>query len=60
MGTRKPKPKVPKTANDKEQSERFIDTAVAFGAEDKDGLLVEQAFRRAVPPRSKSAKEKLR
>lgn len=45
-GTRKPK--VPKTADDKEQSERFIETARKYET-DETGKEFERAFKKAVP-----------
>jgi hypothetical protein len=55
MPTRKPK--VPESADDKEQSERFIEAAREFGA-DKGGKKFERAFKKLVPPKSKRTKPK--
>jgi hypothetical protein len=49
------KPKVPKTADDKEQSERFIETARKYGA-DETGKELEQVFKAVVPPKRKAKK----
>jgi hypothetical protein len=45
----KPKPKKPKTS-DKEQSERFIETARKLRVED-GGEQFEEVFRKIVPPK---------
>ena len=44
------KPKVPPNADDKEQSERFIDTAREHGT-DESGEEFERAFKKVVPPK---------
>ena len=44
------KPRIPSRADDKEQSERFIETARESGA-DEGREKFERAFKRAVPPR---------
>jgi hypothetical protein len=44
------KPKAPKTADDPEQSERFIETAKKHGA-DKSDKEFERLFKRVVPPK---------
>ena len=49
------KPKVPKDADDKEQSERFIETARKHGA-DKDHKEFERLFKAAVPARGREGK----
>ena len=46
--TQKPKP--PANADDKAQSERFIDTAREYGA-DVSGEKFERAFKKVVPPK---------
>jgi hypothetical protein len=45
------KPKVPPTADDKEQSERFIEAARKHGT-DETGKTLERIFKRA-PPKAK-------
>ncbi len=56
--TAKRGPKVPKTADDKEQSERFIETARKYGT-DETGKELERVFTKAVPLRtSKGPKSK--
>lgn len=50
METRKPKPKVPKSADDKEQSARFIEAAREYET-DETGKELERAFKKVVPPR---------
>lgn len=55
--TGKPKPsgkKKPSAENEKPQSERFIETARALGA-DETGKAFDAAFASIVPPRSKSS-----
>jgi hypothetical protein len=51
------KPKIPKTAEDKDQSERFIDTAQRLGA-DETGKEFERAFTKAVPSRRRVFEKK--
>jgi hypothetical protein len=46
------KPKVPRTADDNEQSERFIQAAQDFGIEGDDKAF-KNAFKKAVPPKPK-------
>lgn len=48
------KPKVPAKADDKEQSERFIDTAREYGA-DEGRDKFERAFKKAVPQKKKAS-----
>lgn len=52
----KPKPKVPDKTDDKEQSERFMDTARQHDT-DETGETFERAFKTAVPARSSSQQE---
>jgi hypothetical protein len=49
---RKP-PEIPKTANDPEQSRRFIETAKKHGA-DKSAKDFEKLFKKVVPPKRQS------
>ena len=49
------KPKVPRTADDKEQSERFIEAAQNYDT-DETGKEFERAFKKSVPPKSKAKK----
>jgi hypothetical protein len=51
--TMPPKIKVPKNAEDKEQSEQFIE--IARKMPEDGGEALERAFKRAVPPKKKSA-----
>jgi hypothetical protein len=44
------KPRPPKNADDKAQSERFIETARELGADDS-GEKFERAFKKVVPPK---------
>ena len=53
----KPKPKVPDKADDKEQSERFIDTARAHGADDKP---LDEAFKALIPSKNIGKADKKR
>ena len=48
------KPTIPKTADDKEQSERFIETAREYGA-DETRKEFERAFKKAVPRKKKTS-----
>ena len=48
------KPKVPEKADDKEQSERFIETARKLGA-DKTDKEFKRLFKHAVPPKKPKA-----
>lgn len=47
---RTPAPRVPSKADDKEQSRRFIETSVEYGADDEDAF--EETFKKAVPPKA--------
>lgn len=47
------KPKAPKTADDKEQSERFIETARKYGT-DETGKEFERVFKKVIPPKPKA------
>ena len=49
-GSKNQKPKPPANADDKAQSERFIDTAREHGADDGREKF-ERAFKKVVPPR---------
>ncbi len=49
------KPKVPTKADDKEQSERFIETAREYGADDSRDRF-ERAFKKAVPQKRGKSK----
>jgi hypothetical protein len=49
------KPRVPKNADDKEQSKAFIDTARKLET-DETGETLEKAFRKIVPERRSKAK----
>lgn len=51
MATKR-KPKVPEAADDKEQSERFIETARKYEA-DETGKQLERSFKKIVPPKPK-------
>jgi hypothetical protein len=53
MPKKKPPPEIPETANDPEQSRRFIETAKKLGA-DKSGEEFERLFEKVVPPRRAS------
>jgi hypothetical protein len=46
----KRKPRVPKSADDKEQSKAFIDTARKLET-DESGETLEKVFRKIVPPK---------
>jgi hypothetical protein len=50
MPKKKPPPELPKTADDPEQSRRFIETAKKLGA-DKSGEEFERLFKQVVPPK---------
>lgn len=51
------KPKPPKNADDKEQSERFIDAARKHGT-DETGKEFERLFKKAVPAKMKAPKRR--
>lgn len=48
----KHKPKVPDTADDKEQSERFIETARTHGADEAMGKALNRALKRVARPKT--------
>lgn len=51
------KPKVPRNADDKEQSKQFIELAKELGNDETDATL-ERAFKMAVPPKRKASKQR--
>jgi hypothetical protein len=54
---KKPPPKIPETADDPEQSRRFIETAKKLGA-DKSDKKFKKLFKKVVPPKRTNPKPK--